>query len=172
MIYKNYIITSMSIVEGLFQFILKSTGNWRQKEWELVKKINSNQVECFDEILKVENYMYRKIERVNDSMDFESMIKKVESKKLLDVSHKAFPYIKRLKKLRNKVHIQINEHMGDNDWNTFKFIDYLWMKYILYTILTNSKFDNSEFRNVLKRLKPSVDEIERLKKDIKSKKIE
>ena len=29
MLYKNYIITGVSIIEGIFYHLLKSTGNWR-----------------------------------------------------------------------------------------------------------------------------------------------
>ena len=170
MIYKNYIITSMAIIEGIFNYILKATGNWKQKEWELVKTINSNPVNCFEENIKIETNIYKKIDKFNDSMDFESMIKKMETKKLLDIPHDAFPYIKRLKRLRNKVHIQINDYDGDNDWNTFQKIDYLWVKYILYTILTNKNFDNKAVVFILDELKPSTEEIEDLRVDNKSKK--
>lgn len=39
-------------------------------------------------------------------MDFESMISKIEGKHLLNVEHGVYPALKKLKKLRNKVHLQ------------------------------------------------------------------
>lgn len=166
MIHKNYIITSMSIIEGLFHFILKSTGNWRTTEWELVKTVKNNPINCFGEIIRIENVVYKKVDKMDESMDFASMIKKIESKNLLDISHSAFPYIKKMKKIRNKVHLQINDYLGDNDWNSIEYLDYLWMKYILYTILTNKKFDNEGVKHLLNNIRPTKEEINVLSDDV------
>lgn len=165
MLYKNYIITGVSIIEGIFYHLLKSTGNWRQKEWELVQTVKTNTYQSQGDSFKIENQIYKKIDSKDDEMNLDSMIKKIESKNLIDIQHKGFPYIKRLKRLRNKVHLQINEHPNDTDWNTFKEIDYLWMKYTLYRILTNSKFQNDA--NIISFLKVTKEELNILLADQK-----
>ena len=157
MLYKNYIITGVSIIEGIFYHLLKSTGNWRQKEWELVQTVKTNTYQSQGDSFKIENQIYKKIDPKDDEMNLDSMIKKIESKNLIDIQHKGFPYIKRLKRLRNRVHLQINEHPNDTDWNTFKEIDYLWMKYTLHKILTNSKFQNDA--NIISFLKVTKEEL-------------
>lgn len=166
MLYKNYIITGVSIIEGLFYYLLKSTGNWKQREWELINTVKTNTYTQDGNDFKIENHIYKKIAMTDDEMTLDSMIKKIESKKLIDIPHNGFPYIKRLKRLRNKVHLQINEHPDDTDWYTFNYVDYLWMKYTLYRILTNSKFDNNA--DVIKFLKVDREELDRLREDQKN----
>lgn len=163
MLYKNYIITGVSIIEGIFYYLLKSTGNWRQREWELINTAKTNPYSQNGNDFKIENHIYKKIDAVDDEMTLDSMIKKIESKKLIDIPHKGFPYIKRLKRLRNKVHLQINEHPDDTDWYTFNYIDYLWLKYTLYRILTNSNFQNNP--DTVKFLKLNEEEIKKLVED-------
>jgi len=167
MIYKNYIITGTSIIEGLFYYLLKSSGLWKQKEWELENVVKSNEYEKDSVKYKVETHMFKKIVSIDDEMNFDSMIKKMEAKKILSVGHKAYPYIKKLKRLRNKVHLQINEHPDDTDWYNFNYIDYLWMKYTLYRILTDKAFNN-EIGQRINFLKCNNDEIKRLNDDMKS----
>jgi hypothetical protein len=165
MLYKNFIITGTSIIEALFYHLLKSNGLWRQKEWELENIIKSNEFSKDLIKYKVETHMLKKIVPIDDEMNFDSMIKKMESKKLINLSHKAYPYIKKLKSLRNKVHLQINENSTDTDWFNFNYIDYLWMKYTLYRLLTDASFNNCEGSGI-EFLKVNSDELESLKKDV------
>ncbi|MBW7572491.1 hypothetical protein [Caproiciproducens faecalis] len=140
MLYKTFIITGVSIIEGVFYYLLKSNNLWTQKEWELEKIVKSNGFSFENETRKVETHIFKSIPKTDDEMNLDSMIKKIESHSLIDIPHQAFPYLKKLKRLRNKVHLQINEHPNDTDWWSFNYSDYLWMKYILFKILTNSKF--------------------------------
>jgi hypothetical protein len=170
MLYKSFIITGVSIIEGIFYHLLKSNNLWKQEEWELEIKVSSNPVQYGADIKKVETHVFKKVPKIDGEMTLDSMIKKIEGKKLLDISHKAFPYIKRLKRLRNKVHLQIKDHPNDTDWWSFNNIDYLWMKYILHIILTNSTFELSTKQiTVYNFIKCEPEDIERLTKDIQSK---
>lgn len=170
MLYKSFIITGVSIIEGLFYHLLKTNNLWKQREWELERIIPSNSFNFYGEDKKIETYLYRKVMKVDDEMNLDSMIKKIESKNLLDISHKAFPYIKKLKRLRNKVHLQIKEHPDDTDWWSYSRIDYLWMKYILYIILTNSKFQvRSDQKDIYNFISCNNHDIEILRKDVTKK---
>ena len=42
MLYKNYIITGMGIVEMLFTYILKTTNNWKTTDWIEIQTFKSN----------------------------------------------------------------------------------------------------------------------------------
>ncbi|SHM92245.1 hypothetical protein SAMN02746066_03902 [Anaerosporobacter mobilis DSM 15930] len=166
MIYKNYIITGTSIIEGIFCYLLKSSDLWKQKLWELDSVIKSNEYKQNSMKYKLETFIYKKIDPVDDEMNFDSMIKKMESKNILSLNHKAYPYIKKLKRLRNKVHLQINEHEDDTDWFNFNYIDYLWMRYVLHKVLTDDAFKNKSGKYI-DFIKCNHEEIEQLNNDIK-----
>lgn len=76
-------------------------------------------------------------------MDLDSMIKKVEKKRLLTIEHEVFPALKRLRELRNRVHLHIGENQYDHDYNKFTYNDIVMMKEILYTILTCKELCNN-----------------------------
>jgi hypothetical protein len=166
MVYKNYIVTGVSIIEGVFYHLLKSNGAWRQKEWELINIVKSNEYTENGKRLKMESQIYKKIDPVDDEMNLDSIIKKMESKSIINLKHGAYPYIKKLKRLRNKVHLIINEHPDDTDWNNFQDIDYFWMKYTLYNVLIDEAFENSKGK-FIEFLYPNEEEFVCLKKDVK-----
>lgn len=165
MLYKNYIITGTSIIEALFYHLLKSNNLWKQIDWGLENTVKSNEYVKDTVRYKIETQIYKKIEPVDGEMTFDSMIKKMEGKKLIHLSHKAYPYIKKLKSLRNKVHLQGNKDSSDTDWFNFNYIDYLWMKYTLYRLLTDASFINSDGSGI-EFLKVNSDELESLKADV------
>lgn len=164
MLYKNYIIISMSIIECIFHTILKKNDSFRKRGWELVRKVSSNNFTDETGEYKLETNIYKKIIPVDDEMNFDSIIKKIEKKKFLDLEHTTFPYINKLKKLRNKVHLQINDHNYDNDWHNFNETDYLWMKYTLYITLTDMQLGNPNGK-YLEFLKCNQIEMDKLKLD-------
>jgi hypothetical protein len=171
MLFKSFIITGVSIIEAIFYHLLKSNGLWNQKEWEIEKIVASNPIQFLTETRKFETYIYKKIPKADDEMNLDSIIKKIEHKELIDIPHEAFPYIRKLKRLRNKVHLQINEHPKDTDWFAFNYIDYLWMMYILHIIMTNSKFGISqEDLHLYYFIQCSPEEIQKLRDDVQSKK--
>lgn len=49
----------------------------------------------------METGFFEKVEPYEMRMDLDSMIKKVEAKKLLSIEHENFPALKRLRDLRN-----------------------------------------------------------------------
>lgn len=76
-------------------------------------------------------------------MDLDSMIKKIEKKHLLSIDHNAFPALKTLRELRNRVHLQIGDGPYDHDYNCFGSEEIQKMRKILYTILTTPEFCNN-----------------------------
>lgn len=137
---KSYVIVGMGIIEGLFTYLLKSKNLWNMNEWESVKVIKSNENELYDKKVKIQTEIFEKVNAYEMRMDLDSMIKKVESKNLLEIEHSSFPALKKLRTLRNRVHLQLGENHSDNDYNNFGFEEKELMGRILYTILTTEEF--------------------------------
>lgn len=140
MICKSYIIVGMGIIEGLFINLLKSKKLWNMNEWESVKVIKTNENELYGKKVKVQTEIFEKVNAYEMQMNLDSMLKRIESKKLLKIDHSNFPVIKKLRSLRNKVHLQLGEHHSDNDYNNFGFKEKEMMGRILYTLLTTDEF--------------------------------
>jgi hypothetical protein len=151
MLYKTYIIVSIGIIEMLFAGMLKAKKLWKTSSYELLLTTKSNQQKYEDKKLKTEVNIYKQVEPYLIDMDFDAMIKKVEDKHLLSIEHSIYPKLKTLKKLRNRVHLQLCNGECDHDYNTFNLKDYEYMKDILHKILTCSEFcRNTEIYDFLK----------------------
>lgn len=136
MLFKSYIITGMGIIELLFVYLLKSTGNWNTTEWEEYLTLTTNPKEDGENIIKVETKLFKRVQPYEMRMDLDSMIKKVEKKHLLTIDHNVFPALKKLRELRNRVHLQSGEGAYDHDYNSIGFAEIQMMRRILYAILT------------------------------------
>lgn len=105
MVYKNYVITGMSIIESLFYYLLKSIGKWRTTDWEEEKVVSTNEFKGHDGIKRkhIITTLKKLDEPVKEEMNFDSVINKIQDSKIFD--SKDIPLIKRYKKLRNRVHL-------------------------------------------------------------------
>jgi len=136
MLCKSYVITGMSILEGLFSNYLKSIGKWKTIEWEEVATFKSNPVSTNGTEQKIHTVVYNKIPEKLDRMDLEAMIQKLDRIRTLPVDHLVYPALKRLKQLRNRVHLQMNTDDYDHDYNCFSYKERDEMRSILWQILT------------------------------------
>lgn len=140
-LWKSYIIISMGIVEGLFYHLLKKSGNQTKTEWEETLRVSTNVYKEDGVNKKNEIITYRKLSSAKDAkMDFESMIAKVRSKHLLKLPQAAYPYIKELKEIRNKVHLFISKNDYDTDFNKLTSVDCYLARYVLYRVLKDEVF--------------------------------
>lgn len=143
MLYKSYIVAGMGIVEALFTNLLKRTGHWNKTEWVSLGVIKSNETLISGKQIKVETELFEKSAFSDMRMDLDSMIKRIEKKGLLLIDHQNFPALKKLRQLRNRVHIQIGDDHLDHDYNRFNADEKNLMRSILYTLLTNEVFCNN-----------------------------
>lgn len=152
MLYKNYIITGMGIVEMLFTYILKTTNNWKTTDWIEIQTFKSNPTALDENQFKTETTLLKKVESFDMRMDLDSMIKRIEKKHLISINHSDFPALKQLRELRNRVQLQSGESAYDHDYNAFGNDEYKLMKRILYSILTTPEICKNdrafEFINV------------------------
>lgn len=136
MLCKSYIIAGMGIVEGLFTNLLKSKCLWNTTTWESKGIIKSNENLFDGKTIKIETQIFEKTESYEMRMDLDSMIKKIEKKNLLNIDHKNFPMLKKLRNLRNRVHLQQSNDKSDTDYHNFSWSE----KKEMGDILSNETF--------------------------------
>ena len=142
-IIKTYIITAMSIVEGVFHHIVISNGYQKKIDWKEIDSPRHTNVFREDNIDKkfVITTQMKLSKPENVQMDFEFLITKVQEKKLISLPGKSYPKLKALKRLRNKVHLHVIRYDNDTDYLGISYSDYLLARYFLHTILTDKIFE-------------------------------
>ena len=115
MLVKSYVLAGSSIVEGLFSSLI------RQKGWTL----------------NPETMKERHIRKGS----YEEKIAIIEEqcmKNNIDAS--SIPYIDMLRKLRNRIHLQISKNITDHDYNAFDRNVKTETGRLIYQILTSDEF--------------------------------
>jgi len=139
-IYKNFIITGISIVEVILYYLLKSRNMYKIKKWSRIGK-NSGYMEISKKKFKVENRIFKKVNKLTYiEMDFGDMTKKAQKEGLIGNNQEIYKRLPYLRRLRNKLHLQIIEKTSDTDWWNFNKKDIDNMKEVLYFILTSELF--------------------------------
>lgn len=145
MIIKTYIITGMSILEGLFTHIIQKHGWWKTtnleeaKDFTFTSNQKKNNADGNHYIAKTTLYKIiptRKLEPYEVNLD--SMIKTLDSHHDgLGIDFRLYKPLIAAKQLRNRVHLDTtSENIRDNDYNVFSNEALAEMKKILYEILT------------------------------------
>ncbi|NLY36984.1 MAG: hypothetical protein GX046_07100 [Tissierellia bacterium] len=142
MLCKTYVITGIGIVEGLFTNLLKSKGEWKSTIWESKMVFQSNPRKIEGIRTRVRTEIFEEVEEFELRMDLNSMVRQIESKKLLTIDQNHFPILKDLRRLRNKVHLQESTDKFDTDVHNFNVEEKVKMGEILYIILTHESFCN------------------------------
>lgn len=144
-LYKTFILFGCSIVECLIFFLLIKKGHYRKIHYEFEYCTSGNEKKLQNGVtIKIDNHVYQKLDKPRlDKMDFHSMLKKADSKKLLGQKNVIYSRLKTLKKLRNKIHLQDVERLGDTDWNSFEPDDVKTMAEVLYNVFTGDVFQPS-----------------------------
>ncbi len=141
-IIKTYIITAMSIVEGVFHHIVISNGYQKKIDWKEIDTPRHTNVFRENNVDKkfIISTQMKLTKPENVQMDFEYLITKVQEKKLISLPGKSYPKLKALKRLRNKVHLHLLRYDNDTDYLGISYYDYLLARYFLYTILSDKTF--------------------------------
>ncbi|MDN3955816.1 hypothetical protein [Sporolactobacillus laevolacticus] len=136
MLYKSFIITGMSIVEATFLDVMLSHKAIGDVEWEELTTLESNSKKvCGIEYKTETKILKRRSKSVAGQLPtLDSMIKKMEKKQYIPLSHDDYPVLKSLRELRNKVHLQSGKSDEDTDYKTFNKQDFLLMKRILFNL--------------------------------------
>ena len=87
---------------------------------------------------------------------------------MLEISHTAFPYLKEIKKVRNKVHLQITRFEKDTDYVGIDPYDYILARLLLLVVLRPKSFDPVPLKNSpFSFLHPGTQKVEGLKEVLK-----
>lgn len=165
MILKNFIIVAVSIVEAILEEIVKN-NNWQTKEYfEVIgDAIDSNVFTDQDgSRKKIRTEILKELAEPKDvQMKFDDIIKKIKNrnkkKKVLSLNHDELLALDRFRKLRNKVHLS-NIESGKTNWHEFSKSEYVTVKFLLYSILTDDGLENNNANEIVKFLKPKDDEM-------------
>ena len=131
MLVKTYVVTGMSILEGLFTNIVKSNGWWKRTNLESIGTTTANETKFGDEKYVVKTEILKKVPEYNMRMDLEALIKILSHHhEALGVDHLVYPALKRLRVLRNRIHLQMLESDSDHDYNAFDYtVKKKWVQY-------------------------------------------
>ena len=139
MLVKTYVVTGMSVLEGLFTNIIKASGWWKKTNLESLGTTQANETKFGEVKYVVKTELFKKVPEYEMRMDLEALIKILDRhREALGVDHLVYPALRRLKALRNRVHLQMLESDTDHDYNAFDYTVKNEMGSILYTILTSS----------------------------------
>lgn len=152
MVVKNYVITSMSILEGLFSNIIKSNGWWKTSNLESLGTTQANETTFSGQKYIIKTEILKKCDPYMIQMNLDDLIKILDKHhSALEVDHLVYPALRRLKNLRNRVHLQKSEGNTDHDYNTFDYSVKNEMSEILHDILTSPKItDHPEIFDFIK----------------------
>jgi len=138
MLVKTYVITGMSVLEGLFSNIVKSNGWWKNSSLESLGTTQSNKTNFSGNQYVVITEILQEVDSYPLPMTLDELIKVLNHHHTaLQVSHLVYPALKRLKDLRNRIHLQKTTGSSDHDYNAFDFSVKKEMGDILYQILTS-----------------------------------
>lgn len=152
MLCKSYVITGMSILEGLFSNIIKSNGWWKQSNLESVGTTTSSETSFGDNKYVIKTELLRRVDKYDLQMTLDEMINKlVHHHEALGINHLDYPVMMRLRQMRNRVHLQMISGPNDHDYNVFDWRAKLDMQTILFHVLTSPKItDYPQFFEFLK----------------------
>jgi len=163
---KMFVIVGCSIIESLLTYLLIKSGNYSKTNWEL-KIIMPGQEKNIDgKKMKIDSYIYEKLDSPQrEEMTFDAMLKKAEAKKILGSDHNVYAKLKYLRKLRNKVHLQVINDLADTDWNSFQSRHLYAMAQVIYYVFTSNIFrpskEEKEYFNYLQKyIRKEIDEPE------------
>lgn len=150
---KSFIIYSASIIEAIFYYLLKVSGNAKISEWKSYKKLKTNEYEINGLLFKNEIEVFLKLDQsIEEEMTFDQMSKMVEKRKLLGEAEDLYKKISRVRKLRNKVHIHGARHMNETDYNSFSESEFRLTREVLYGVLTAPIFSTSKMHGLFNYL--------------------
>ena len=139
MLVKSYVITGMSVLEGLFTNVIKSNGWWKTTSLESLGTTHASETKFGEEKYVVRTELLKRVNEHETRMDLEAMIQVLSyHHEALGVDHLVYPALKRLKVLRNRVHLQMLESDTDHDYNAFDYTVKKEMGSILFAILTSN----------------------------------
>lgn len=132
-LYKTFIVSEVSVIEAFLYCLLKKNSEVKLEEWKKVGETkrfsmtnNSTQLEV-SVLEKIENPTFKELK-------FETIINKASKIGLLGKGADIYVALKKIQKLRNKIHIYNVENLSHSDYHSFNQENYFLAKNILYKV--------------------------------------
>lgn len=146
MVVKTYVITAMSVLEGIFTNIIKARGWWKTSQLESLGTTQANETKFDGQKLVVKTELLKKVDPYPLQMNLEELINILNRHHdALNVDHLVYPALKRLKELRNRIHLQKTDSTTDHDYNAFDYTVKKEMGSILLQILSSEMVTHYSF---------------------------
>lgn len=142
---KSFIVISTSIIEAIFYLICCNENLRKKLIWKEFKTIGKSEFLIDGKHFKSETKLFDKnVDSGFESMTFDQMIKKIETKKVLKQENQFFKDLNHLRKLRNRIHLQETKTIGKTDYNSFWRPEYNLSKKNLRLLLLDEIFIANE----------------------------
>lgn len=160
-LYKNYIITSIGIIECIFSHLVTSNNLQNKNEW--ISEGEPEYCDPFTEDGTEKRYIKQKQVRLPEPKDenttFFETIKIVVENNLIHLPSKGLDIMHEIRKLRNKVHLSALRHENDTDYLGIDQRDFIKVRYVLHTIVSEV-IDKDTDKSCFDFINPSDEEIE------------
>jgi len=141
---KTIILVGSSVIESLLNYLLIINDVHSTTEWKEKCKFKGNEKKLDGEFVRLDSVMYKKLPNEEfQRMSFDAIIKCARSNNILGTGRVIYGKLDSMRRLRNKVHLQIIDNPTDTDWNSFNSVDLSDMCKILYAVFTSSLFTPS-----------------------------
>lgn len=141
---KYFVITSMSILEGIFTYIIKINGYWKTIKEDCIGHTESNSADINGQTYKIVTQFIQPIEeRPAKQMKLVQLIKILNKHhQVLKIDHTIYTKLQDIRDLRNCIHLTASINNAKTDYYLFTDEIKNEMSSILYSILTSENISN------------------------------
>ena len=139
---KTYIITSMGIIESIFAYLVRASGH------KVIRKLavegdpvrtNTFQEDGVKMLYEITKYRFLDEPDEFDETEFEKLINvAIGHRRLLSLRPSALPYLKGMKRIRNRVHLN-QTNIALSDYMGIHYGHWLLSRHLLYLIFSDEK---------------------------------
>lgn len=136
---KYFVITGMSVLEGLFTYIVKSNGYWKTVKEDKIGQTESNSAEINGQTYKIITQFIQPVkEHPVDEIPLRQLIDILDKHhKLLKIDYTVYPELQKIRNLRNCIHLTASINNAKTDYALFTDEIKANISDILYSILTS-----------------------------------
>jgi hypothetical protein len=148
---KSTVIVGIGIIESILYYFIKSNNLQKETLYKEISTVTANDKKIGDDFIRVETKLYKKLEiSIEEEMNLDYMLKRAESKRLIGSDSSLYAQLRRLRKLRNKVHLHLIEENLDTDWNNFQSKELIMIKKALDKLFCTKTIFNYDEASRLK----------------------
>ena len=153
---KTMVLVGSGIVESVLNYLLIVNDVHSTTEWKEKTLFKGNEKKVDGKYVRLDSVLYEKLANPQmKQMTFDTMIKCARSNNILGSRAAIYQKLNALRRLRNKIHLQLINDPTDTDWNSFNASDLSDVCKVVYAIFTSSLFspdlDERKYFHYLRR---------------------